>query len=134
MIVTLVTEITVTGVFDRGVPNQERIVLYVNETLNLGQYGLMIGVRSQDGSAFPIRDNLFWFGDGFVKRGDWLFIYTGPGEPRATDLPNTEEHLYTLHWGRDRTILHNRDLVPILFRVDAVQVPQEIASLPQKKI
>lgn len=133
MIVSPVTEITVAGVFDRGVPNQERIALLVNEALNLGQYGLMIGVRSHDGSAFPIRDNLFWFGDGLVKRGDWLLIYTGPGEPKATNLPNTEEHIYTLHWGRAETILHIRDFVPILFRVDAVLVPQEIASLPQKQ-
>jgi len=132
MIVTLVTEITVAGVFDRGVPNQERVVLHINETLNLGQYGLMIGLRSHGGSAFPIRDNLFWFGDGFVKRGDWIYIYTGPGEPKTTTLPNSQEHLYTVHWGRNQTILHHRDLVPILFRVDAVQVPQEAVGLPHK--
>lgn len=131
MIVNRVSEITVVDVFDRGVPNQERIVLHVKETVNLGQYGLMIGVRAQDGTAFPIRDNLLWFGDGFVTRGDWIFVYTGPGDPRVTTLPNTQERLYTLHWGRSQTILHNHDLVPILFRVDAVQVPQTIKGLPK---
>lgn len=133
MIVNLVTEISVVGVFDRGIPNQERVVLYVNETVNLGQYGLMVGVRGSDGTAFPIRDNLFWFGDGFVNRGDWIFVYTGPGEPRTTALPNTQERLYSIHWGRTQTMLHHHDVVPILFRVDAVQVPQEVASLPKKQ-
>lgn len=132
MIVNIVTEITVVGVFDRGIPNQERIVLRVNDTVNLGQYGLMVGVRGGNGAAFPIRDNLLWFGDGFVNSGDWIFVYTGPGEPRATTLPNTQERLYSLHWGRTQTMLHHRDVVPILFRVDAVQVPQEVASLPKR--
>lgn len=131
MIVNLITELSVIGVFERGVPNQERIVLRVNETVNLGQYGLMIGVRAQDGTAFPIRDNLLWFGDGIVTRDDWIFIYTGPGEPKASTLPNTQERIYTLHWGRGQTILINREIVPILFKVDAVQVPQEAESLPR---
>lgn len=133
MIVNLVTEISVVGVFDRGIPNQERIVLRVNETVNLGQYGLMVGVRGSDGTAFPIRDNLLWFGDGLVNSGEWIFVYTGPGEPRATTLPNTQERLYSIHWGRTETILHHRDFVPILFRVDAVQVLQEVTNLPKKQ-
>lgn len=131
MIVNLINELSVIGVYDRGIPNQERIVLHVTETVNLGQYGLMIGVRAQDGTAFPVRDNLLWFGDGVVARGDWIFIYTGPGEPKVSTLPNTNNRTYTLHWGRAETILHNREVVPILFRVDAVQVPQETASLPE---
>ncbi len=128
MILNPVTEISVVGVFDRGIPNQERIVLHVNETVNLGQYGLMVGVRGGDGTAFPIRDNLFWFGDGFVNRDDWIFVYTGPGVPKATTLPNTQECLYSIHWGRTQTMLLDHDVVPILFRVDAVQVSQEAAS------
>ncbi|MCK9376383.1 MAG: hypothetical protein M0P73_09545 [Syntrophobacterales bacterium] len=130
MIVSLITEFTV-SVFDRGIPNQERIVLYVNESLNLGQYGLMIGVRGQAGMAVPIRDNMLWFGDGIVNKGDWIFIYTGPGEAKTTMLPNTEERLFSIHWGRKETILHHRELVPILFRVDAVIVPQEMENLPK---
>lgn len=129
MIVGDIIELTVAGVFDRGIPNQERIALIANETINLGQYGLMVGVRANEGTAFPIRDNLLWFGDGVISKGDWLFVYTGPGEPRATTLPNTNERLISIHWGREHTILHNRDLVPILFRVDAVQVPLEVPAL-----
>jgi len=131
MIVDLITELTIIGVFDRGIPNQERIVLLPNQDLNLGQYGLMIGVRGQASMAFPIRDNMLWFGDGLVNKGDWIFVYTGPGEAKTTMLPNNQERLYSIHWGRKETILHHPDLVPILFRVDAVYVPQEIANLPK---
>ncbi|MFI5331210.1 MAG: hypothetical protein ACHQ2F_09300 [Desulfobaccales bacterium] len=128
MIVTLITEFTV-NVFDRGIANKERIVLFVNEKVNLGQYGLMIGIRAQAGSAVPIRDNMLWFGDGIVNKGDWIFVYTGPGEAKTTMLPNNQERLFSIHWGRKETILHHPDLVPILFRVDAVQIPQEMENL-----
>ena len=53
MIVNNITELTLKGVYDRGVPNQERIVIISNETVNLGKYGLMIGVRSTGNTAFP---------------------------------------------------------------------------------
>jgi len=131
MIVGDILELRVSGVYDRGIPNQERVVLYANQTVNLGQYGLMVGVRAAGNSAFPVRDNLLWFGDGVVNKGDWIFIYTGPGVPRAITLPNTEERLYSIHWGRDKTIFQHPDVVPILFRVDAVHVPYALATLSQ---
>ncbi|WKZ33090.1 MAG: hypothetical protein QY316_01390 [Thermodesulfobacteriota bacterium] len=130
MFVNLLTEIKTVDVYDRGIANQERIVLYINENLNLGQYGIMLGIRAGNGSAFPIRDNLFWFGDGIVNKGDWIYIYTGPGQPTVTPLPNTNEKLYSVHWGRKETILNNREIVPIIFRTDVVQVLETAASLP----
>lgn len=130
MIVQGITELTVVGTFDRGVPNQERIVLRVNEILDLGQYGVMIGVRASAGSAIPVHDNLFWFGDGIVNPGDWLFIYTGPGTPKFSTLPKSTDRMFTVHWGRATTLFESQELVPILFRVDAVHVSNEIAALP----
>lgn len=125
MIVDPITELGIVGVYDRGIANQERIVLYANETVNMGKYGVMIGVRAVNRTAFPIRDNLLWFGDGVVSKGDWIFIYTGPGTPRQTTLPNSEERLITVHWGQKETILGNKELLPILFRVDAVLVAED---------
>jgi hypothetical protein len=133
MIVDNLYELTVMGIYDRGVPNQERIVLRANQSLNLGQYGLMLGVRSAGNTAFPIQDNLLWFGDGLINTGDWVFVYTGPGVAKTTTLPNTQVRLYSIHWGRNTTILHHQDLVPILFRVDAVQILNEVTMLPQSQ-
>ena len=123
MIVGDILEMTIIEVYGRGVPNEERIVIRFNEAVNLGRYGIMLGVRAIAGSAFPIRDNLLWFGDAYFLPGDWLFVYTGPGKPKASDLPNTHHRLVSIHWGRDRTVLHDENIVPILFRVDAVQIP-----------
>lgn len=129
MIVYSISELSLIGVHDRGIPNQERIVIQVSETVNLGQYGLMIGVRAAGNSAFPVRDNLLWFGDGIVKQGDWIFVYTGPGKGKVSPIPNTDNSLYSVHWDRARTILDSQDLVPILFRVDAIQVQLPFTSL-----
>ena len=123
-------ELTVAGVFGRGTPNEERIVLTVNETVNMAQFGLLLGIRLEEGTAAPIRDNFFWFGEGWVRRGDWIFVYTGPGGALSQELPGGSQKLYTLHWGRDKTILNHPDLVPILFRLDAVTIPAETPKIP----
>lgn len=131
MIVGLITELSVVGVFSRGIANEERIVIRANEMIHVGQYGVMIGVRLGQGFASPVQDNLLWFGDAILNKGDWVFIYTGPGNARVTNLPNSQEKLYSIHWGREKTFLSNTDLTPILFRVDAVLVAENLLSLPQ---
>ena len=124
MIVGLITELSVVGVYERGVPNQERIVIVANELVEMGRFGVLLGLRQQS-SAFPIRDNFYWFGEGTVNKGDWIYLYTGPGATRTIELPGTTEKVYSLHWGRDRTVLDHQELVPILFRVDAVNIPAQ---------
>lgn len=124
-----IEELSVVGVYDAGVPNLERVVVRVLQPVDLGQYGLMIGIRGPNGTAFPLRDNLLWFGNGWVAKGDWLFIYTAPGEGRVTPLPNNEEKLYSVHWGKKQTIFQNQDLVPILFRMDGIQVPTDLPAI-----
>ena len=130
MIVGDVSELKVAGVYERGKPNQERICIVAGEPVNMGQFGLLLGIRQEGGFASPIRDNFFWFGDGYVFKDDWIFVYTGPGENRVAEIPGTTGKLYSLHWGRDKTILHLPELVPILFRVDAVNIFTETPALP----
>lgn len=132
MIVADIFELTIVGVYDRGVPNRERIVLAANQQVNMGQYGLMIGIRGPEATAVPIRDNLLWFGDGLVNKGDLIFAYTGPGAPRVTPVPNNPERLITVHWGRSTVFLGDENLVPILFRVDAVMIPTDAPLIPME--
>lgn len=131
MIVTDLQEIKIHPVADRGVPNQERIAIYVNETTNMGQYGIMVGYSAQDNSAIPYKDNLYWFGDGVVNAGDWILLYTGKGSSKTEDWESTGGKVYSVHWGRDTTIFAHSNIVPILFRVDAVDVATPPINLPQ---
>lgn len=123
MIVGTIEELSIMAVLHRGEPNQECIAIKAEEDTNLGQYGLMIGVSGGvDKGAWPLKDNLLWFGDGWVKKDDWLFVYTGSGRPQATPGTNGAESLFSIYWGREHTIFHASKVVPILFRVDAVSV------------
>ena len=123
MILEGITELTIISINDRGIPNQERLAIQVNKDTDMGQYAVLIGVKAEKGFAYPINDNLYWFGDGQVSKGDWVFLYTGKGKPRATDIPNQNQKIYTIHWGRDYTILNDTNIVPILLRADGVIVP-----------
>ena len=123
IVITYIEELTIIGTHDRGVPNNERIVFQANSTIDLGRYGLLLGLRGDHGAAIPVHDNFFWFGDVLINPGDWIFVYTGPGDPRLTELPNSNNRIYTLHWGRSTTVLHDINVVPILFRIDGVAMP-----------
>lgn len=131
MILGDLQELKIHGVYDRGVPNKERIVITVEETVDMGQFGLMLGARTQNAMAMPIADNMFWFGDGIVQKGDILFLYTGPGQATKDLIPNSLSSFYSLHWGRKNTVLANPAIVPILFRIDAVHIPFDPPDVPQ---
>lgn len=131
MIVTDLPELDIHPVADRGAPNQERVVIYINETTNMGQYGIMLGHQTGKGSANPYQDNLFWFGDGILNKGDWILLYTGNGTPKVDKWEPTGGDVYSIHWGRSTTVFANTNIVPILFRVDAVQVGLPPGDVPQ---
>ena len=122
MIVSELTELRVVGVFDRGKPHKECIAIQVNQALNIGQYGIMLGHHVEGNGAIPYCDQLYWFGGGWVKAGDWIFVYTSSGEPRQTPQQNGVNCTYTVYWGRPATMFAHTSVVPMLFRVDAVDI------------
>lgn len=132
MIVADLSELVLYPVAERGVPNSERIPIFVKETTDMGRYGLMVGHSGQGGFATPFQDNLFWFGDGIVNAGDWILVYTGTGTPRTVDWEQAPgSKVYVLHWGRSLTMYANTQIVPILFRTDTVTVGTPPGNLPQ---
>jgi hypothetical protein len=137
MIVGQIQELSIVAVLDRGAPNKECVAIRANEDVNLGQYGLMVGISEGEGrGARPIKDRLLWFGDVVIKKDDWLFIRTGEGRAEATLGKSGTETLYTVYWGRSHTVFHAGRVVPILFRVDAVNVddPDQPVSGPQRAL
>ena len=133
LIVGDVTELAIMDVNDRGVANQECIVVFVRNPVNLGRYGLMLAQHASATSknSLPFFDNLFWFGDGVVSHGDWLFVFTGPGAPASAPATNGLNRTYSLHWGKPHPAFANSLVVPILFRVDAVDILLPPRDQPQ---
>lgn len=132
MLLQPISELNLVSVLDRNIPNKECIAVSVNAPTNMGEYGLMLGFSNiYDGMAIPLRDNFFWFGDGMVKKGDWIFIYTGSGTPTTTFTANGQSSIFTLYWNRAQTLFFNSNIVPMLFRMNAVQVLPTTKALPQ---
>ena len=131
MIVGDVTELSIVKVLDPGEPNKECVAINVNENLNMGQYGLMLGQYALNRRAHPYFDHLFWFGDAYLNAGDWLFVFTGTGTVSQAKATNETNDNYYLYWGKAATVFADTSVVPILFRVDAVDVAEPPANLPQ---
>ena len=131
MRVSDITELEIVTVLERGKPNEECIAVQAKKTVNLGQYGIMLGQHSGDDGVFPFRDNMFWFGDGIVSEGDWLLINTGSGTPGTNSATDNTHNIYSVYWGRTHTLFADSNVVPMLFRVDAVDIPSPPINTPQ---
>lgn len=118
IVLPAVHELSLVGVADAGVPNQERIILRPMESVNLAPFGLFLGFTNPDGSARPLLDNFFWFGEVIVSPPSWIIVYTGPGEFQQSKLPDREEQAYVYHWGKPATVF-GQGMVPLLFRLGA---------------
>jgi len=133
MTLPAIFELTLVGVYERGVPNRERLVFQPTQTIDIGQFGILLGVTGSPGMAFPIRDNFFWFGNGVVSSGDWVLVYTCAGKPTGSIIPNTNSKVYTVFWGRPTVIFSDPSIVPVLFRMDAVSVGENQLLLSSQK-
>jgi hypothetical protein len=119
MIVYQSLDMALWGVFDAGVPNQERIILQVaaKQPVNLAKFIVMPGHVTDDGTgAVPLRDQALWMGDLFLDPGTVIFIYTGKGTPgfsrTAAGTPS-----YITFWGRDATMFQDNRIVPMVVEI-----------------
>lgn len=132
MLLPTITELSIVGVGDAGVANQERVVIRPTEAIDLGGYGLFLGQLQKNGMVLPLFDQFLWFGDGEISPPSWLVVYTGPGTPQITTMRETGQPAYTVHWGKPYTVFQNPGIVPVLFRFDAIGIGP-LPLLPQAK-
>jgi|SRR6185312_7368450 len=111
-----VHELSVTGIFDAGVPNRERIVLRPTQAVNLAAFALSLCVSQQEGVT-PIPDQFFWLGERWVTPPAWIVVFTGPGSFQVSPHQTTNEPVFELHWGRSNTIFGQTGLSVGLFRL-----------------
>jgi hypothetical protein len=109
-------------VFDRGVPNKERLVLRAITPIDGSRFGIMVGLLLGSGNAIPLFDNLFWLGNGTVNTDEWILIFTSAGTATTYIDEPSNSRVHQLYWGRKKVIFHNPDLVPMLFHVPRVVI------------
>ncbi len=126
-----IPELHVCEVRDRGLANTERFIIRINESVNIGEFILTLGIRTAPQQAILIRDNLLWFGNLTLNPGDGILVFTGPGEPREFAVKGTTNKGYVVHWGKHQTIFANHGLVPVLFRLSSIQMPDSTTDVPQ---
>ena len=120
------------GVYDRGVPNLERIVLRVNGAVDLSQYFVCLGLRAplNIDLILPIPDQFLWLGRTYIDTPGWVFIFTGVGTPGVSQEVNTKEPVHNLYWNKPQVTFAHQDIVPALIHCDLVI----IGNKPNKSV
>ena len=122
------------GPYDRGIPNEERIVLYPKNTVNLSWYGVMAIRETDTGERILCPDHLFWFGNYVVSPPICVFLYTGPGQFRETTVAGMSTPAWVFHWGKPTTMFTDSRIIPVLVKFDTVNVGEHAKDLPQSYI
>lgn len=116
--------LSVVGIFDAGVANLERIVLRAEQPVDLAGYLILLALRGQSGGgSLPLRDNMLWLGNTSIDVGDWVYVYTGPGEAQTSVLPNNPNRVVSMYWGKNQTIFQGTHLTAALVKIEHVQYP-----------
>lgn len=122
-------ELNFVGIHDAGVPNLERVVLQANRSASLANYMIVAALRGNGQSAIPLPDNALWLGNLTVSAGDWIYIYTSPGQAQITPLPNSMIKMVSLYWGKNQTIFQGAHLTAALVQISKVQHPASVPHL-----
>lgn len=131
-------ELEIFGVYDRGVPNLERIVLRANVAVNLRYYAVLLGYKAPYDTVYPIADQFLWLGAINIEVPSWVFIYTGLGTPGISQEQHTKDPIHALYWNKPQVIFSNADVVPALIRMDHIEIgnkePRTVQSLITKTV
>jgi hypothetical protein len=129
MILPFIHELSIVGVADVNVPNQERIIIRPTQSVNLAGFGLYIGWLKANGMITPYPDHFLWFGELFVAPPSWIIVYSGPGKFQQTHVNDGRETAYVYHWGKSHTVFGQPGIVAALFRFDGILIgPQPIVK------
>lgn len=116
-----ISELTLVGVADRGVPNKERIVLRPMETVNVGEFALVVGVVSaEEGGFVPLPDMFFWPGNIEISPPSWLYVYTAPGTYNVSKITSTNHPVHVCHWGKKQVVFTHDSIQPALIRLGGI--------------
>jgi hypothetical protein len=120
--IRILDELEIWGVYDRGLPNRERIVIRTKAPVSLGDYIMFLGVPGEGQTAWPLIDHVYWFGPENLVIPMWVFVYTGTGQRLISSEEKTGEPALVLHWGKTRTVLHDPNIVPVIVSIEGIFV------------
>jgi hypothetical protein len=119
------------GVYDRGTPGKERIVLRALEPVSLSAYAVILGADAGSGNIIPFHDHFYWLGNTTLAAGSWVFLYTGAGQAMITTETNTRTPVQALYWGKAAVVFTNPLIIPAVLRAGDVMVWQKNRQVQQ---
>jgi len=91
---------------DRGVPNQERLHLSVQQEATLSYYVVLLSRYLQATAVANSSLSAFWFPTVQVRPGDQIVLFTGSGQPNSRVESNgSTTHFY--YWGFKNTVFND---------------------------
>lgn len=120
-------EIEYWGVYDRGIPNQERLVFRPRIPLDMTQFFVALAIKGDHESISTFFDQAYWFPDVVIEPPSWVFLYTCAGTSKVTTEAVTKAPLHALFWGKPSTLFHAPTVIPVIFRIDGLLSPPAIA-------
>jgi hypothetical protein len=126
-------ELSLLGLYEPGVPGKERIILRPTESVNLAQFGILVGYKVNPQNITPFNDSFFWFPETVVSTPSWIIVFTGQGKSETVKHPQSGQPVYVFYWGRKKTIFHDSRVSFVVLQMSAVLVGHNpILQLPQK--
>jgi hypothetical protein len=104
------------GIIERGVWTQERLQLSVLADANLNYYAIFDTMYVGDGISSKPK-NVYWFTNYWVKAGDIVVLYTGPGVFSTNKRPDGGTNHF-FYWGRSATLWNNPSGCAVLLEVN----------------
>lgn len=114
--------ITIVDLLQRGIPDKECIVFKAHEDVNRQNFLVGLGLPDSNGGVVPINDNMFWMGGGLFLNGDWIYLYTGSGQPETIQAPNQDYRIHTLFWKRRNVLFKSNEIVPFVLEAQNVSI------------
>jgi hypothetical protein len=106
--------LTLVGIYERGIPNKERVAISVAVEVNLTFYALIISAYTPGRQGVLAGSRLaYWFNPLVVKPGDWVVLYSGTGV-NTTEKRTDGGTNHFFHWGLPNTVWDNPESCAIL--------------------
>lgn len=117
-----IPELEIFGIYSRGVPNAEKIILRSNGPVNLSNYALILGHEAIENTVFPLADHFLWLGPSRLMVPSWVFVFTGQGETSTSQEMHTKDPCQNLYWNKENVILTNPKILPTLIYLGSVEI------------
>jgi hypothetical protein len=103
------------SILDRGIPGKERLWMKAASSIDLGFY-VVFSSRFEGSGVSSRPKHVHWWENYPVKAGDWVILYTGPGEHKTSQRRDGGANHF-FHWGYSDAIWREPNSCAVLLEL-----------------